>query len=72
MKKLETINAVALITLAISFFYMIKIDNDSRLPANVNSDYHMNALPFIYIIIVCLLVMVVISFLRIRKLKNTN
>lgn len=70
MKKLEAINIISLITLAISFFYMIKIDNDSRLPANINTDYYMNSLPFIYLIIGSLIVLTIISCVRIWHLKK--
>lgn len=70
MKKLEAINIISLITLAISFFYMIKIDNDSRLPANINTDYYMNSLPFIYLIIGSLIVLAIISCVRIWHLKK--
>lgn len=70
MRKLEAINILSIITLAISFFYMIKIDNKSRLPANINTDYHMNSLPFIYLIIGSLVVMIIVALLRIRYLKK--
>lgn len=70
MKKLETVNIVSLMILAISFFYMIRIDNNSRLPANINTDYYMNSLPFIYLIIGSLVVLIIISFLRIRRIRK--
>lgn len=48
----------------------IKIDNDSRLPQNINTDYHMNSLPYIYIILICLTALVILNlykFIKVRK-----
>lgn len=70
MKKLEGLNLLSILTLAISFFYLLKIDNASRLPENINTDYHMSALPFIYLIIGSLIAMFVLAVLRIRKIKK--
>lgn len=70
MKKLEAVNFISLVTLAISFFYMIRIDNQSRLPANINTDYYMNSLPFIYLIIGSLAVLIIVAFLRMRYLRK--
>lgn len=43
MKKLETLNILSILTLVIIFFYKIKIDDHSWLPANINTDYYMNS-----------------------------
>ena len=72
MKKLEGLNIISLVILATSFFYMIKIENEARLPANINTDYHMNSLPFIYLIMGSIIVLVIISFLRIRHLRQNK
>lgn len=69
MKKLETVNILTIVLLGIGFFNMIKIDNDSRLPGNINTDYFMNSLPYIYLIIACILVLVLLTLLRIRYFK---
>lgn len=61
--------AISVITL-FSFFMTIKIDNDSRLPQNINTDYHMNSLPYIYIILICLTALVILNlykFIKVRK-----
>ena len=61
--------AISVITL-FSFFMTIKIDNDSRLPQNINTDYHMNSLPYIYIILICLTSLVILNlykFIKVRK-----
>lgn len=68
MKKLEAVNIISLVTLSISVFYMIKIDNHSRLPENINTDYYMASLPFIYLIIGSIIVLAIVSFLRMRHL----
>lgn len=47
-KKEYLINIVISLITLISFFMIIKIDNESRLPININTDYHMNSLPYIY------------------------
>lgn len=70
MKKLEILNGLTLLTLAVSFFFMIKIDNTSRLPIHLGTDYHMNALPFIYMIIFSLLVLVILSVIRIKEYQK--
>ncbi|WP_297633159.1 hypothetical protein [uncultured Clostridium sp.] len=48
------INIILSVITTICFFYIIKIDNESRLLQNINSDYHMNSLPFIYLVLICL------------------
>ncbi|MBS5938077.1 hypothetical protein E5347_12390 [Clostridium sartagoforme] len=62
--------AISVITL-FSFFMTIKIDNDSRLPQNINTDYHMNSLPYIYIILICLATLVILNLFKFIKVRKT-
>ncbi|MBS4804728.1 MAG: hypothetical protein KH005_07605 [Clostridium sp.] len=62
--------AISVITL-FSFFMTIKIDNDSRLPQNINTDYHMNSLPYIYIILICLSALVLLNLYKFIKVRKT-
>lgn len=62
--------ALSVITL-FSFFITIKIDNDSRLPQNINTDYHMNSLPYIYIILICLTALVILNLYKFMKVRKT-
>lgn len=62
--------ALSVITL-FSFFITIKIDNDSRLPQNINTDYHMNSLPYIYIILICLVALVLLNLYKFIKVRKT-
>lgn len=62
--------AISVITL-FSFFMTIKIDNDSRLPQNINTDYHMNSLPYIYIILICLAALVLLNLYKFIKIRKT-
>lgn len=57
----------------ISFLMTIKVDNDSRLPQNINTDYYMNSLPYIYIILFCLIVLVLFNLYQaIKSIKKSN
>ena len=57
----------------ISFLMAIKVDNDSRLPQNINTDYYMNSLPYIYIILFCLIVLVLFNLYQaIKSIKKSN
>lgn len=62
--------AISVITL-FSFFMTIKIDNDSRLPQNINTDYHMNSFPYIYIILICLAALVILNLYKFIKVRKT-
>ena len=62
--------AISVITL-FSFFMTIKIDNDSRLPQNINTDYHMNSLTYIYIILICLSALVLLNLYKFIKVRKT-
>lgn len=70
MKKLEVLNIASILLLSFSFFKMIKIDNDSRLPENVNTDYYMNSLPYIYVIIICILLLTLVTCIRMIKSRR--
>lgn len=62
--------AISVIAL-ISFFMTMKIDNVSRLPQNINTDYHMNSLPYIYIILICLVALILLNLYQFIKSKKT-
>ena len=71
-KKEYLINIfISLVTL-ISFFMIIKIDNESRLPINIDTDYHMNSLPDIYIVFIGLCVLIIFNLYKFLKIKNQN
>lgn len=50
---------------------VIKIDNDSRLTHNINTDYHMNSLPYIYIILTYLAALVLLNLYNFIKGRKT-
>lgn len=50
-----------------SFCITIKIDNDSRLPQNINTDYYMNSLPYVYVILICLVVLILFNLYKAIK-----
>lgn len=57
MKKIRggyVINIILSVISIICFFYIIKIDNESRLLQNIESDYYVNSLPCIYLVLICL------------------
>lgn len=71
-KKEYLINIfISLVTL-ISFFMIIKIDNESRLPINIYTDYHMNSLPYIYIVLIGLCVLIIFNLYKFLKIKKQN
>lgn len=71
-KKEYLINIfISLVTL-ISFFMIIKIDNESRLPINIGTDYHMNSLPYIYIVLIGLCVLIIFNLYKFLKIKKQN
>ena len=76
MKKISKaylFNIIMSIIVFISFVATIKIDNASRLPQNINTDYYMNSLPYIYIILFCLSVLILFNLSQcIKSIKKNN
>lgn len=76
MKKISKIclfNIILTITILLSFIMTIRIDNASRLLENINTDYHMNSLPYIYLILVCLIVLIVFNIYHcVKSIKKVN
>lgn len=71
-KKEYLINIVISLVTLISFFMIIKIDNESRLPININTDYHMNSLPYIYAVLIGLCVLIIFNLYKFLKVKKQN
>lgn len=44
-----------------SFFKILAVENTARLPEYINTDYHMNSLPFIYICLLAMLALVILN-----------
>ena len=57
-------NIIVSAIISFSFFVTIKLDNNSRLPENVNTDYYMNSLPYIYIILICLFILIIFTLYK--------
>lgn len=57
-------NIIVSAIISFSFFVTIKLDNNSRLPENVNTDYYMNSLPYIYIILICLFILIIFNLYK--------
>ena len=60
------------LSLIITFSIVTKIDNISRLPENINTDYYMNSLPFIYLIFAILIILILTNIIAIVKSKNNS
>lgn len=71
-KKGYLFNIFTLIIILVSFLITIKIDNDSRLPQNANTDYFMNSLPYIYLILICLIALITFNLYKAITTKKTN
>ncbi|WLF68943.1 hypothetical protein Q6375_13325 [Clostridium septicum] len=71
-KKGYLFNTFTLIIILVSFLITIKIDNDSRLPQNANTDYFMNSLPYIYLILICLIALITFNLYKAITTKKTN
>lgn len=71
-KKGYLFNTFTLIIILVSFLITIKIDNDSRLPQNANTDYFMNSLPYIYLILICLIALITFNLYKAITTKNIN
>lgn len=70
MKKFKMsyiFNLVMLGITLLSYCMTIKIDNDSRLLINMNTDYHMNSLPYIYIILISLVFLIIFNLYQVIK-----
>ncbi|WP_265458985.1 hypothetical protein [Enterococcus sp. HY326] len=72
MKKLAAANLSFTILASLSFFYLIQIDNASRLPENLYTDYHMRQLPFIYLLIFALGALFISNLIIILKKNNST
>ncbi|GAA0070806.1 hypothetical protein UT300003_23300 [Clostridium sardiniense] len=73
ISKAYLFNIIMSIITLISFWMTIKVDNNSRLPQNINTDYYMNSLPYIYIILFCLIVLVLFNLYQaITSIKKSN
>lgn len=51
---------------------MLAIENTARLPKYINTDYHMNSLPFIYICLIAMLALVILNTVWIIKSRKIN
>lgn len=72
-KKSYLFNLIMLVITFLSYCMTIKIDNDSRLPINMNTDYYMNSLPYIYIILISLVILIIFNFYKfIKDREKTN
>ncbi|MEN8435395.1 hypothetical protein NX821_002603 [Clostridium septicum] len=71
-KKGYLFNIFTSIIILVSFLITIKIDNDSRLPQNANTDYFMNSLPYIYLILICLIALITFNLYKAITTKKTN
>lgn len=67
MKKTKITNLIASIISAYSIYMIIKIDNLSRLSENINTDYYMRSLPYLYLIIVSISVSFLISLILLKE-----
>ena len=67
MKKTKITNLIASIISAYSIYMIIKIDNLSRLSENINTDYHMRSLPYLYLIIISISVSFLISLILLKE-----
>lgn len=73
MKKVNRaylVNIIILIIIFINFCITIKIDNDSRLPKNINTDYYMNSLPYIYVILFFVIILILFNLYKVIKDKK--
>ncbi|WLF70499.1 hypothetical protein Q6375_05785 [Clostridium septicum] len=70
LKNVYLFNSFTSIIILISFIMTIKIDNASRLPQNINTDYFMNSLPYIYLILICLIALIIFNLYKIISTKN--
>lgn len=68
--KLKIANITLSVIGLITFLLMVKIDNESRLPQNINTDYFMNSLVHIYVIILIFAALLIINLISIFKKKN--
>ena len=57
-------NIIVSAIISFSFFVTIKLDNNSRLPENVNTDYYMNSLQYIYRILICLFILIIFNLYK--------
>ena len=67
MKKTKITNLIASIISAYSIYMIIKIDNLSRLSENINTDYYMSSLPYLYLIIFSISVSFIISLILLKE-----
>ena len=67
MKKTKITNLIASIISAYSIYMIIKIDNLSRLSENINTDYYMRSLPYLYLIILSISVSFLISLILLKE-----
>lgn len=73
MRKLENgyiINIILTLITFIGFCITIKIDNLSRAPQNINTDYYMNSLPYIYLILISLVFTIIFNLYKIIRTKH--
>lgn len=70
--KLKVTNITLSLIGLITFLLMIKIDNESRLPQNIDTDYYMNSLPHIYVILFIFVVLILINLVSMLKKKVAN
>lgn len=65
--KRSILNICFSIITLISFNVMLQIENTARLPEYIDSDYHMRSLPYIYIILISILIVIVLNLFYICK-----
>lgn len=72
MKKLCIINLVVATLISVAFYFMIKIDNESRLPQNIDTDYFMKSLPWIYVLLFSLVVLFLVNLFFLFKKSSPS
>ena len=67
MRKI--VNVVSFCIILACLYGIVRIDNFSRLPENINTDYFMNSLPYIYLIIIIALPNIIFDTVQVLKKK---
>lgn len=72
MRKQYLINSLLTMVSIFSFFKILAIENTARLPEYINTVYHMNSLPFIYICLLAMLALVILNIMWIIKSRKVE
>lgn len=70
MKKVAITNIVLTFLEMITFLKIMDIENTSRLPKYLNTDYHFHSLPYIYLSILIMLIIFGYNLFIIFRRKN--